>query len=178
MLIAVICFFTMLAMLDRALRIGRIELLIIDTRHELYSLRDLLRRSAISGSINANSPLFDYLDASLTWRAASLQHVTVYDVAGSLLSSHAKDSQKDYEALREELDKPENSTLKAIHYSFTACMEHFLKTRHKLVLPLFRAAVSFWERATRHMPAQTIKTDLKKQSIEIMTAGPKEFSNC
>jgi hypothetical protein len=177
--IAVICFFSMLYLLDRTLRTGRIDLLVLETRHKLFALRDLLRDRAIWGGVDPNTVVFDYLDASLTWRAASLEHATIYELAGVMLSDNLKASQKgSYAALRKELDKPENSNLRAIYDSYQACMEQYFHARHKFLLPLLRTvAVSFWAHRERK-PSATVRSELKQESLELLTTEPKHFSHC
>jgi hypothetical protein len=177
--IAVICFFTMLYLLDRTLRMGRIELIILETRHKLFALRDLLRDRAIWGAVDPKTELFDYLDASITWRAASLEHATLYDLVGIMLSDHQRALQKgSYAALRKELDKPENSSLKAIYDSYKACMQDYLRARHKVLLPLLRTvAVFFWARRN-HKPSETVRSELKQESLELLTTEPRHFSHC
>jgi hypothetical protein len=177
MLLVLICFFTMLAMLDWAVRLGRVELLILRTRHKLFELRDLLRDAAIWGDVNPNTLVFDYLDSSLTWRAASLKDVTVYHIAGVLLSRSDDERQltrRDLQTVFVELNKPENSRLKKIYEAYQDHVDEFIHARHRFSLTLFNLGVSLWAQ-THRKPPQEFKTELRIQGLRVVTSDP-DFS--
>lgn len=130
----------MVAMLDRATRIGRIDLLILRARRELYSLRNQLRWEGINSQVNMNSWVFDYLDTSLTRTAHSLPAFTVYAHLGNMIASRSEktDRQQSYALLRKELARPENKRYRHLQEDYEYCLEHFLSERHKFAVPLLR----------------------------------------
>jgi hypothetical protein len=130
MLVAVIAFFTMLALLDHYTRLGRIEQLALDTRYKLFSLRDILRGFAISGDVDPNCWLFDYLDTSLTRAAGWLPNLTAYEIIGDMISMDRAEARQKLEMLQAELAKPENHRFQAIFAGYQNCLRAFLSGRH------------------------------------------------
>jgi hypothetical protein len=133
MLIAVFVFFTMLALLDRYTRQSRVDHLVLETRYKLFRLRDFLRSSAISGDIDAESWLFDFLDTSLTRSAAWLPNLSVYELLGDFARNDKTEAARLVAVLRQELDKPENHRFLAVFKGYDTCLREFLKKRHRAI---------------------------------------------
>jgi hypothetical protein len=167
MLIAVIAFFTMLALLDRYTRLGRIEQLALDTRYKLFSLRDILRSSAISGDVDPNCWLFDYLDTSLTRAAEWLPNLTAFEVIGDMISMDRVEARRRIEMLQAELAKPENHRFQAIFMGYQGCLRSFLSGRHLAASFLGRRLVSLVGKlssCTNH--------DVEQRKIQAVAADP------
>src|ERR1700686_5238040 len=122
MMIALVCLVIMLSWLDRALRRGRIDLLMDETRHQLYTLRNDLRAAAASNEVDPHVWIFDYLDTSLTKTAALIKRVTVYEVLGFMIVSRNMVTMKQaYKALQRELGKPENVRFQQTYTQYQTC---------------------------------------------------------
>jgi hypothetical protein len=138
MLIAVLACIIMLGMLDRAVRIGRVELLILRTRHKIFALRDLLRNSAIWGEIDPNRYPFDLIDQSLTKAAAGLKPLTFSDAFGFGLSQLVFNPNLDdpfyapYFEFKRTIEKPEHHRLRAIADAYSKCIDEFIEERNRL----------------------------------------------
>jgi hypothetical protein len=120
----------MLALLDRATRYGRLEILKVQTRFNLFALRDELRSKLIKGEI-PNNNWFEYMDTTLTKSIDRLNSFTVWQAA--VLAVHnEKDAsvRKARQNLEEALEKPENKEIAGIYNKYILCLAVFLYHRH------------------------------------------------
>ncbi len=131
MLYFLISMLIMLALLDRSLRIARLESLRLDVRFKLFALRDELRSAAVSGDVPKNR-WFDYLDTSITKSIDVLPHLNVWE-ALALMYSYANDeSVLDAQLeLGKALEQEENQGLKKIYGMYLRYMVDLLVDRHK-----------------------------------------------
>lgn len=120
----------MLVLLDRALRIGRQETLLCETRFKLFALRDELRMAAIEEAIPQNR-WFEYLDTTLTKAIDKLPRFTAWE-ALALYVNHRHDLSisEAVRCLDEALEQSENSGLAEFYDKFVLCLVEFLFERH------------------------------------------------
>lgn len=135
----------LLTAFDRAMRQGRVDLLVLKTRRKLFHLRNTLRWEAINGRADINSWLFDYLDTSLTRSASSLPNFTVYTHLGNVLASRKNrfDRHQTYTVLCEALRLPANEVYRCVYEDYQHCLATFLAGRHKVAFPLLSRAGFF-----------------------------------
>lgn len=121
----------MLALLDRALRIGRLESLRLETRFRLFALRDELRRGGFSGAAPQNK-WFEYLDTTITKAIDVLPHINAWE-ALALLAAYAKDKSvwAAHIELSEALEQPENHALSEVYDKYLDCIVDLLAERHR-----------------------------------------------
>ena len=153
----------MLALLDRAIRVGRLESLMLETRFKLFALRDELRCAAIKGEVPQNR-WFEYLDTSITKAIDALPRISVWE-ALALLYSYAGDksvvqAQKElFEAFEEE----ENVGLGEIYGKYLLCIMTLLVQRHK--------TLKFTVVGTARMMGKMV--NLKDRLAAIFTVAPE-----
>lgn len=163
MLFFLVSMLIMLALLDRALRIGRLESLRLDTRFRLFALRDELRRAAVNGTVPQNR-WFVYLDTSITKAIDVLPHISIW-TALALIYTHSDDKSilEAQAELREALAQEENSQLCLIYVKYLACILTLLRERHRaLGYTVFSAA-----------KAIGAMTGLKDRLAAIFTVAPE-----
>lgn len=130
MLVVLLSTLIMLALLDRATRYGRLELLKLQTRFKLFALRDELRRKLISGEI-PNSNWFAYMDTTLTKSIDRLNDFTIWEAAALAASVDGDPSvQKAHKNLQQALKRPENREIASIFNKYRNCLMGFLYNRH------------------------------------------------
>jgi hypothetical protein len=121
----------MLALIDRALRVGRLEQLMLEARFGFFALRDELRLAAIDGEVPHNR-WFDYLDTSITKAIDALPHINAWE-ALALLYNHSDDESiiRAQQELYEALAREENQGLKKIYTNYLICILELLVERHR-----------------------------------------------
>src|SRR5437660_9636890 len=141
MLYLILSSLIMLALLDRALRGGRIRLLKLDLEFKLFALRDELRNAAIIEEIPYNS-LFDYMDTTLTRTIGTIDKVNPWLAVG-LICIHRNNPTLyvAYRQLKEALSQTRNHKIADVYQRYLDCLAQFLKSRYKLSWPL--AAIIF-----------------------------------
>jgi hypothetical protein len=130
MLYVLISVLIMAALLDRSLRRGRVELLLLEMRFKLFALRDELRLGVIDGTM-PNNNWFEYLDTSITKTIDLLPTITVWEAVGLVWryknTEEIQAAQRDVMlALSEEVNKP----LATIYAKFLVCIIEILVRRH------------------------------------------------
>jgi hypothetical protein len=158
----------LLAALDHSIRSGRVEVLVLNTRRQLFRLRNALRWEAINGGVDSNSWLFDYLDTSLTRSAQSLPKFTIYTHLGNAVGSRKEkvERQQSYVVLDKELGQPENSVYRSIQEKYQTSLKCYLADRHKIVFPLLRRRGFFDDKTDRHADSiPTLPTDPKVSTL-------------
>jgi hypothetical protein len=133
----------------------------------LFSLRDILRSSAISGDIDPNCWLFDYLDTSLTRAADWLPNLTAYEILGDMVSMDRTEARKRIEMLLAELAKPENHRFQAIFTGYQNCLRLFLSQRHLVASFLGRQLVSLVGKF-----GSCTDRDVEQRKIQAVAADP------
>jgi hypothetical protein len=166
MLFALLAVLVALATIDRCTRLARLELVALEHRYKLFTLRDLLRQSAIEGTVDAGSRLFDFLDTSLTRAANRLMDLNAFDVIYTALTA-SEGTLNRVKSLNEELNRKGNGRLKAITDGFQRCLIEFLYERHRG----FRSTIRVSAGAT--MSAQSLWTRWKKRGRVAVMADPR-----
>src|ERR1700737_4672493 len=90
MLYLILTTLILLALLDRALRGGRIRLLKLDVEFQLFELRDELRNEGIREEIPYHN-WFDYMDTTLTRTIGAIDKVNPWLAVG-FIRIHRKDA--------------------------------------------------------------------------------------
>lgn len=146
MLFLILTVSIMLALLDRSLRTGRLDLLKLRLRFDLFALRDELRAAAITGEAPLNQ-WFEYLDTTLTKSIDNIESLNLWE-AMALLIAHGRDAsiQRAYDRLLAALRQPENRKLAEIHGKLVSVHGQFLASRHRgpmvTIVGLAKLAVS------------------------------------
>jgi len=168
MFIATIAGIVLLGLLDRAIRLGRIELLIIRTRHKIFALRDLLRDSAIWGEVDPNTFEFDLLDGALTHGASMLRPLTLLDLIGFGLAQTLFHPEIDpvYMKFRERLKNTKDGRLRAIADSYGRCMYEFLEQRNRVGYATLSRLSHVVSKDNDHR--QIMKPDIKQRAFEAL----------
>jgi hypothetical protein len=121
----------MLALLDRAVRIGRLETLRLEARFKLFALRDGLRRAAIEESVPQNK-WFEYLDTSITKAIDMLPHINAWEVLALMYRYSDDESVLDaHIELQDALQQEENQGLQKIYAEYILCIAWLLVERHR-----------------------------------------------
>lgn len=141
MLYIILSSLILLALLDLIVRGGRVRLLKLDIKFQLFALRDELRNAAIAGEVPYNN-LFDYMDTTLTRTIESLDDVNPWYAVGYLW--HHKNDPTFRQAqgkLKEAFRRSENKNIADVYNKYIQELFQFLKRRHPLSLPV--AAIVF-----------------------------------
>jgi hypothetical protein len=130
MLYVLISVLIMASLLDRAIRKGRIELLLLEMRFKFFALRDELREGVIDGSLPENK-WFEYLDTSITKAIDLLPTITAWE-ALALVLRYRNDPQVEQAqiALLSAFSEEENQNLAMIYGKFVAHIVEILIRRH------------------------------------------------
>ena len=136
MLVAIVCSIIMLSMLDRTLRIGRLELLMLQTKHKLLALRDSLYDAAVSGYVATTDPLFEFFDGMLRATAEDLPGRHLPAFVAFVLIADLDGCRDNYKELTAHLARPENSRFQSIMTGFYRCVGEFTIQRHRIIWPL------------------------------------------
>lgn len=163
MLYFLISMMIMLVLIDRALRIGRQEILLCKTRFKLFALRDELRMAAIENTVPQNK-WFEYLDTTLTKAIDKLPRFTAWE-ALALYVSHRRDPSisKALRYLDEALEQSENRRLAHFYNMFVLCLIEFLFERH--------IATSYTMLAIAQVASRVMT--LRDRLVTILTAAPE-----
>jgi hypothetical protein len=169
----------MLALLDRAIRGGRIRLLKLDLEFKLFALRDQLRMDAIKEESPYNN-WFEYMDTTLTRTIGRFGTINPWHAVGFMLT-HRKDSDLflAYEQMRKALRKPENRKIERIYDQYNESLNAFVKERYPASWPL--AALTFMVLCpTEHLQHISIEQEERKLtpvfSISPETSTLREYS--
>jgi hypothetical protein len=163
MLYALIAIFVMVSLLDKALRRGRVEVLLLEMRFKLFAVRDELREGVINGVIPENK-WFEYLDTSITKAIDLLPTITAWEVLG--LGWRYKNDPEILQAqvaLFEALGKEENEKLAETYGKFLGCIVELLFRRHVAIRYGMTGIVLGVKRAQ----------EFKKNSAQIITVAPE-----
>lgn len=121
----------MLTLIDRSLRIGRLETLRLETRFKLFALRDKLRHAAICGDVPYNR-WFAYLDTSLTKSIDVLPQISVWEALALVYSyRNNKSLLKAQLELLAALAQEENRQLAEVYKEYLVCLTTLLVKRHR-----------------------------------------------
>ena len=136
MLIFWICLGIMLWLLDRALRRGRLEMLMLRTRAKLIGLRNALQDMLISGAVKDNE-LYQAIDSLLLNSSQTLECRNMFTLAAFIVLEHLAPmphEMSDY--INTQLACPENARYKPIVSSYHGCIREFFRQRHWIIVPL------------------------------------------
>ncbi len=143
----------------------------------LFSLRDVLRCAAATHDVNADGWVFDYIDSSLTKAAATLPRLTAYELLACMVAERKLRSHhhEDYRLLQKELEKPENSRLRAIHQGYTSLLTEFLSERHAILIPLLKRVGIFLARVRIFLArfGKPIPVADEPSAVEVLAADPE-----
>lgn len=167
MLFLIIATSTMLVLLDRSLRLGRLDSLQTETRHALFELRDRLRSDAIAGRIQ-DDRWFDFLDTTITRTIADLKRRTVWQL-GVLILVHRDDReiQQAYEQLCGTIEQPGNEVVHDRFLAFVETMNGFLYQRHRSALGTIAAASRLADSVQRR------NASLKEAASRMLVSSPE-----
>ena len=135
MLPIVITCFILLAILDRSLRLGRLEIVRFQTRQKLTRLADSLHEAASSGTVDKDAKLYRFCRALIDSVSANLEDLHLYAVLGVSLSAKDQASHS-YSSLAAELKRTENSRYQSIVTGVYKCLIDFHREQHRIVFPL------------------------------------------
>lgn len=130
MLFVLISILIMVALFDRATRLSRMDLLLLEKRFKLFALRDELRQGVIDGTM-PNNKWFDYLDTSLTKAIDLLPTITVWQTLALLV--RYKDDEEimgAHATLLEAFSEEENRQLAPVYGKFVVYIAELLYRRH------------------------------------------------
>ena len=120
----------MAALLDRALRRGRVDLLLLEMRFKLFALRDELRAGVIAETLPENK-WFEYLDTSITKAIDLLPTITAWETVALVLRyQNDPEVQHAQTTLLTALSEEENEKLNEIYINFVLCIVEILFRRH------------------------------------------------
>jgi hypothetical protein len=120
----------MAGLLDKALRRGRVELLLLEMRFKFFALRDELREGVIDGSLPENK-WFEYLDTSITKAIDLLPTITAWEALALVLRyRNDPDVQQAQLALLTAFSQDENQKLARIYSTFVSHLVELLFRRH------------------------------------------------
>src|SRR5262249_44120274 len=105
MLYVILLTVVMLAFLDRATRLAKVDYLKAETRFNLFALRDELRNAAIEGQVQRNN-WFDYMDTTLT---AAIERLDAFTFLGWLALAFRHREDTSLLQAQENLDRALNS---------------------------------------------------------------------
>ncbi len=163
MLYVLVSVLIMTALLDKALRRGRIELLLLEMRFKLFALRDELREGVISGTTPENN-WFEYLDTSITKAIDLLPTITVWEALALVLRyRNDEEVQRAQMTLFEALSREENKKLAEIYGEFVVCIVEVLFRRHIGIRYGMTAAAKIVVSAK----------EFKKKAAQIVTVAPE-----
>jgi len=112
------------------------ETLVLRHQFRFYTLRDNLRELAMTGKVQGNNWVFQYLDSSIVKSIAVLRSLSVWRVILMMLF-HRRNDDGSFAAcqqqLRKELAKPENEPLQKIHLHYMGELGFFLFHRHSTI---------------------------------------------
>jgi len=147
MLFLILTILLMSALLDRSLRTGRLDLLKLRLRFDLFALRDELRRAAILGEAPLNQ-WFEYLDTTITKTIDNIESLNFWEIS-TLMVAHGSDKSilKAYDRLVSELQRQENWKLAEIYSNFINLNVKFLVRRHRGPVVTFTALAKIVVRA-------------------------------
>lgn len=130
MLYVLISVLIMLALLDRSLRRGRIELLLIEMRFKLFALRDELRRGVIEERMPDNN-WFEYLDTSITRAIDLLPTITIWEAVALIVRYRDdEDIRAAHYTLIKEFSTDDNKPFAPVYANFVMCLTEILFRRH------------------------------------------------
>ena len=144
-------------LLDKALRQGRTEALLIRVRFKLFALRDELREAVIDGTAPDNR-WFEYLDTTITKLIDHLPQITAWEALAFFISYRRNDSVlRAQEALFDAMCRDENRKLQDIYSKLVLCIIELLFHRHIgiTLLTSLTAHVVGSARTLRNRVAQT-----------------------
>jgi hypothetical protein len=127
----------MLAFLDRAARIGRLDLEDTKLRFGLFAVRDELRRSLIRGGVKYNR-WFKYLDTTITRNLHNVRDINPA-LATVALIQFRKNAVIDsaYHEREAALKLPENRALADSYQKYISVLGEYLSSRHPYSLKFF-----------------------------------------
>ena len=130
MLYVLISVLIMAALLDRSLRRGRVEVLLLEMRFRLFALRDELRLGVIEGTM-PNNNWFEYLDTSITKTIDLLPTITIWEAVCLVWRYKDREEiQSAQHALIQAFAEETNKPLAAIYTKFVVCIIEILVRRH------------------------------------------------
>lgn len=133
MLYFLIALVIMFSLIDRSLRIGRLERLKLELRFQLFALRDELRLAVINGEAPDNK-WFEYLDTTLTKAIDHIQEINLWE-ALALLSIYKKDKSVLHAqaGLLSALQERENEKISEVYYKLLKTLAGFIMERHAIL---------------------------------------------
>lgn len=165
MLVAIVSVIIMLSMLDRAVRLGRLDLCRIRTKHKLLALRDTLQNAASTGAVGPGSRLYNFCSRIIEGLSSHLEDFNLY---GMIAASFFAKPTPALEEIRESLERPENSRYQSILSGFHKCIMEFHEEQHCIAVPFLR-----W--LGRLVPDQsnTLREELKSREVTAVLSNPK-----
>lgn len=145
MLVYWICIGAMLWMLDRAVRRGRLEVLMLRTRSKLMSLREALQDALLSGAVQRNA-LYELIDSLFSNSAETLEYRNIFTLIAFALWEKNSPASCPVIDISEALSRPENARYRSIMDGYHKCMRDFFKERHRVIVPLGMKFIDMLER--------------------------------
>jgi len=167
MLYFLISMLIMLWLLDRAVRIGRQDGVLLDTRFKLFELRDALRAAGIKHEIPQNS-LFEYLDTTITKFIDLLPRFTVCETL-ILYLAHRNDPPvaRARQKLEAALTAGENRRLARFYAALATILLEFLFRRHLITSSVGMHIARSWKRVS------AIADRVSAKLVKTLTASPE-----
>lgn len=137
MLLMVVAGIVMLAFLDRAMRTGRLDLLKLRFRFDLFALRDELRAAVIAGKVPKDN-WFEYLDTTITKAIDHIDGANMYEMFALVVGHlHDREILEAYSKFLVTIQEERNAELLRIYSKYIALHVRFLGKRHRAVKKLF-----------------------------------------
>jgi len=157
MLIFCITVVIMLGFLDRAIRVGRVELLRMAAQNDISGLRDTLQDAAINGAVCPRDTLYQICSRLLDSTPEELSERRFYSIA---LRAFRDRVNPYYARIEKALKKPENSRYRSILDGFSSTMQTLHGKQHLIVYPLTIAVFQL----------RSVKPDVRLTTQEVKEA--------
>ena len=157
----------MLWLLDRAVRIGRQEGVLLDTRFKLFALRDALRAAGINHDIPQNK-WFEYLDTTITKFIDLLPRFTLCETL-ILYFTHRHDPPviAARQKLETVMNADENRRLARFYTALARVLLEFLFRRHIITSTVAMHVAKNWKRLS------AIADKVTAKMVKTLTASPE-----
>jgi hypothetical protein len=110
----------------------------LETRYQLFALRDALRSQMASGEIE-DDPWFDYLDSTITKTIGYLHRINIWEGA-ALYLTHRNDPllRAASNELLQVLREPQKEAFATLYQDYVVTVARFLVNRHYVITGIFR----------------------------------------
>jgi hypothetical protein len=156
----------MLVMLEEARR-SRRATLALEYQYKLFELRDELREYVIANPGLTKSWVFLFLDSTITKMAGILPKMSLWKLAGLLLTYRHSDRMRHLHThLEREYRKPDHAKFAQVELKLMALLDNYITKKHFSVVAMLNFPIL---KALRKLPAYR----LRKESLVVAVEGPE-----